>query len=124
MLKFTSKKELPQSGLKQNQQENILSLISMTFPDSDLAQCPQCDKWNFVPTSNNLINCNKCNSWYEPKRIWKSLFTMDKDFNWIFNYGKHKGKRIREYPDYLVWLLKQELSSEQINIIQGELKNV
>jgi uncharacterized protein (DUF3820 family) len=49
---------------------------------------------------------------------------MDKDFNWIFNYGKHKGKRIREYPDYLAWLLNQELSIEQINIIQGELKNV
>ena len=43
-----------------------------------------------------------------------------------FNFGKHKGRLLREitdeYPDYLVWILGQDFSPEVIEIVTNALE--
>ena len=40
----------------------------------------------------------------------------------VFNFGKNKGKRLKDEKDYCQWMLKSDFSNELKNIIQKEIK--
>ena len=63
----------------------------------------------------------------------ENYIDIEGKFVWVgeeasFNFGKHKGRSLREiseeYPDYLEWMINQDFSPEVISIITNALEGV
>lgn len=88
------------------------------MPTTDLAKCPKCDRWNWL---QDVIICKNCGSVFLPKQIWQSTFTLDSHYRLVFNLGKFKGKPIKNYPQYLEWMLSQDFDLQSKEIIKKVL---
>lgn len=50
-------------------------------------------------------------------------FQFDKDGDHVFAFGKHKGQKAKNQPDYLRWMMGQNFLPDTKNIIKSILKN-
>lgn len=50
-------------------------------------------------------------------------FEFDKDGDHVFAFGKHKGQKAKNQPDYLRWMMGQNFLPDTKNIIKSILKN-
>jgi DNA polymerase-3 subunit epsilon len=48
-------------------------------------------------------------------------FQLDKDNDYVFSFGKHKGQKAKNQPDYLMWMLRQDFLPDTKNIIKSLL---
>ena len=55
---------------------------------------------------------------------WGGKFSRDANGDIIYNFGKHKGKRVKDEPGYADWMLKSDFPEETKKHLREVLKPV
>lgn len=73
---------------------------------------------NELSTGDLSLYCN----YDKPRADLSGNFQIDADGDFIFSFGKHKGKKAKDNKDYLGWMLGQDFLPDTKTIIKSILK--
>lgn len=76
---------------------------------------------NHIGLANNLGKTLYALSESENLLDYGAKFAYDNEGYIVFNFGKHKGKRLMDEVDYCKWMLKSDFSTQVKNIIKEEI---
>lgn len=102
------------TGLSHDNAHNAMDdvLATINVYNAQLERYP--DLKEKTPTELSLY-CN----YDRPRCDLAGNFQLDSDGEYVFTFGKHKGHKAKNCPDYLLWMLRQDFLPDTKAIIQS-----